>query len=484
MSSKNRRIKIRGQLAALEKMLKDRIYLGNPNRSIYGQYKKSEKALVQIRLEASKEREKFLYTRQETLVLEGKLDAAKAVKQIQQMEKRQRTFQAFRRATKPQASSGGLQYILIQEAEHIRRIDDITEMNTRLHHRNELHFSQAQGTPFTVSPLAESLGYDGCTLTAQTLIDQGIIPECDNYAASLILQELQRSSTPEIEHKFTLPQLRQGFQKWREKTTTSPSGKHLGILKSIDIAISLNLLTESETAFKKSNPTVTFDSIARQAMNIQLLLINLAIRECHTYERWKVVHNFFIEKKPGLPLIDKLRVIHIYEADWNIVLKYFNSYQLVRQSVRHHNIEPEQSGGRPNRSYIDEATKTVLTYKICRNQQLIGGLIYNDAKECFDRIVTNLSNLSCRREGLPLPLAKLYASTLSQIKYYLRHKGGISAQFNTHSAKPFHGAGQGAGDSPARWCFISDNLIRAYKKNTPSTLIRSPISLLDTNEKI
>lgn len=344
-------------------------------------------------------------------------------------------------------------------------------------------FSQAQGTAFTIPPLSETLGYDGCTPAAQALTNQGILPECDNYAASLI-QELQRSYTPEIQHQFTFEQLRQGFQKWREQTTTSPSGKHLGILKSIDIAISLNLLTSHEQEQRKQNPTANFDSIAMQAMKIQLLLINLAIRECHTYERWKVVHNFFLEKKPGLPLLDKLRVIHIYEADWNIILKYFNSYQLVRQATRHKNIEPEQSGGRPNRSYIVEAAKTVITYEICRNQRLTGGLVYNDAKACFDRIVTNLSNLSCLREGLPASLATLYASTLSQIKYYLRHKGGISSQFNTHTVSPFHGAGQGAGDSPARWCFISDNLIRAYKKNTPSTLIRSPISLLTTNEKI
>jgi hypothetical protein len=62
---------------------------------------------------------------------------------------------------------------------------------------------------------------------------------------------------------------------------------------------------------------------AHTALTIQHLLINLAIQHTHTFTPWQTVHNFFIEKIPGKPLIDKLRVIHIYEADWNIILKYF-----------------------------------------------------------------------------------------------------------------------------------------------------------------
>jgi hypothetical protein len=49
----------------------------------------------------------------------------------------------------------------------------------------------------------------------------------------------------------------------------------------------------------------------------------IAIRECHTYKRWQVVHNFLSEKLPGLPLINKLRVIHIYEADWSLIQRFY-----------------------------------------------------------------------------------------------------------------------------------------------------------------
>ena len=35
--------------------------------------------------------------------------------------------------------------------------------------------------------------------------------------------------------------------------------------------------------------------IAEQALQIQWMLMNLAIKHCHTYERWKIVHNNFLE---------------------------------------------------------------------------------------------------------------------------------------------------------------------------------------------
>jgi hypothetical protein len=69
-------------------------------------------------------------------------------------------------------------------------------------------------------------------------------------------------------------------------------------------------------------------TIAHTALLIHLL-INLAIQHAHTFKLWQTVHNFFIENIPGKPLIDKLRVIHIYEADWNLILKYFVAHKLT-----------------------------------------------------------------------------------------------------------------------------------------------------------
>jgi hypothetical protein len=117
----------------------------------------------------------------------------------------------------------------------------------------------------------------------------------------------------------------QGFHKWRESTTTSPSGKHLGIYCTLTTYYYSNTLpkprktTEEMESYKEE--LKTNQQLATIALKVQYYLINLAIKHTHVYKRWQIIHNFFLEKLPGCPLIDKLRVIHIYEAVWNIILK-------------------------------------------------------------------------------------------------------------------------------------------------------------------
>jgi hypothetical protein len=131
------------------------------------------------------------------------------------------------------------------------------------------------------------------------------------------------------------------------------------------------------------------------------------------------------------------------------------------------------------------ATKTVLAHEECRLQRLSGAIIYNDAKTCFDRIVENMSNLACMREGLPASIAKLHATTLSTMRYHIKTQYGCSPIYNSHlQPDPFLGSGQGAGDSMSRWGFVSDALIRAYNKRAISHPIQAPISDIFTLDHI
>lgn len=183
-------------------------------------------------------------------------------------------------------------------------------------------------------------------------------------------------------------------------------------------------------------------------------------------------------------MLDKLRVIHLYEADWNLILKYFIAHKLYKTAATQGTISTEQSGGCPNRSAIDEATKTVLLYKTCRLQRRTSGIMYNDAKACFDRVIENISNLSCMREVLPIEIAKLHNQTFKNIKYHIKHKGGIDHKPNQHSqTDPFYGVGQGSGDAGARWGLVSDCIIRAYNKQSSDAQITGPTSKLTINKK-
>jgi hypothetical protein len=52
----------------------------------------------------------------------------------------------------------------------------------------------------------------------------------------------------------------------------------------------------------------------------QVDLLNLAIKNQYTYERWQNVVSYLLAKEPGIPRCNKLRVIHLYEADLNALI--------------------------------------------------------------------------------------------------------------------------------------------------------------------
>jgi len=90
------------------------------------------------------------------------------------------------------------------------------------------HFSQADGSIFTVEPL-KSLINDDCTSQfAQQILNSTADIESltvDDYTKSL-LQHLKSKTLPNknTAHPIDQEAMIQGFKKWPKATTTSPSG--------------------------------------------------------------------------------------------------------------------------------------------------------------------------------------------------------------------------------------------------------------------
>jgi hypothetical protein len=145
----------------------------------------------------------------------------------------------------------------------------------------------------------------------------------------------------------------------------------------------------------------------------------------------------------------------------------------------------EQAGARPGRSAIEMGLHKVVVLKTVRLQRLYGGIIYNDAKACYARIIENISNIAFLQHGLPVNIAKLHSQTFRQITYTIKHKLGLSTTSHKHNhLEPVYGVGQWACDAPARWGFACGALINAYKQVANNAEIISSISRLKSNHKI
>ena len=74
-------------------------------------------------------------------------------------------------------------------------------------------------------------------------------------------------------------------------------------------------------------------------------IINYCIRNNHALQRWKKVVNVMIFKEIGNYKIHRLRIIHIYEADFNMILAV-KWRQLLRSADEKQLINKGQYGGR------------------------------------------------------------------------------------------------------------------------------------------
>ena len=73
--------------------------------------------------------------------------------------------------------------------------------------------------------------------------------------------------------------------------------------------------------------------------------------------------------------------------------------------------------------------------------------------------------ITSRRFGVPKSVTQTNAETLRQARFHIQTGLGMSETHYSHSpGAPIYGAGQGSGNSPMIWCFISCMLFDCYDK--------------------
>ena len=148
-------------------------------------------------------------------------------------------FAQLRARFKPQ-QSGGLSHILIPDttdttSEAFQLVTNPTEVETCILQRNITHFGQAHGTLFTIPPLREFLNYDGVTPHAQQIINGANITQIKTGSSPAVQNILNKlndgNNLALVSTKIVQSEFMSGMRRWKESTSTSPSGRHLGHYK-------------------------------------------------------------------------------------------------------------------------------------------------------------------------------------------------------------------------------------------------------------
>jgi hypothetical protein len=122
-------------------------------------------------------------------------------------------------------------------------------------------------------------------------------------------------------------------------------------------------------------------------------LASTAAKRGFYLQRWLRVINVMIYKEPGNFKLEKLRVIHLFEANFNLIVGMLFGRRAMFHALDHSLIHPSQ-GGRLGSECIDVAFTKILHFSLAHLTQNPLGLFESDAEACFDCIVMLMAFMS------------------------------------------------------------------------------------------
>ena len=140
----------------------------------------------------------------------------------------------------------------------------------------------------------------------------------------------------------------------------------------------------------------SFEEFQQKQRDLQTVIwqiLNICILGGHTLHRWKNITNLMIFKESGNFQIHKLRIIHLYEADLNLLFAV-KWRQLLKAADQLEAVNVSQFGGRPGQEATTPPLMEELKIDISYLTRRASASMDNDAASCYDRIVAALASLS------------------------------------------------------------------------------------------
>ena len=329
-------------------------------------------------------------------------------------------------------------------------------------------FTQYQETPFGHGERRNSMGYE-CVSDDFERIRHGTydrdLDSLSEEAKEWVRQLKQKQFVSDgklISTRISTDDWIAGWMKMRESTASAPGG-HYGHYK---------------TAATVARLPTDHPGHTRVLADIYATMLSLPLEHGFAPVRWKYCVDAILEKIPGKPMIEKLRIIMLYEADFNFMLKLIWGRRLVRHAERYRCLGTSNHGSRSGRQTTDALMEKLLLYEHARLTRTSLITIDNDAKSCYDRIIKSLAMIACVGMGLPLMAAAMHNRTHHGMVHAIKTRHGSLRPYSGTEDNPLEGTGQGSGASPAIWLLYSITLLNAFRQFSPGMHMSSPYETL------
>ena len=370
---------------------------------------------------------------------------------------------------------GGLSSILVPlptegiELEYMPITDGPTIEEVILR-RNVRHFRQAETTPLATAEVINTIGWGADTECSENLLEGQGDPSdiTDDEWSRYLLASMKRHSQ-EITIEITSEKMMAKYKRWKERTSTSPSGRHLGHFH----ALFKPFKAENEEERDK------LEGMRIDIIEMHAAMLQTAYDNEHVYDRWSYILTCMLGKDSGVPRIHRLRIIHLYECDLNLLLGMF--FREFDQHCEDNDLMNKGIYGcRPNRRAMDPVFVDVTQTELSMVLRAILVKFNNDATACFDRILVHILTLCLRSYGMPKKLTIILGKLLESAKYAIKTGIGISKATYQHSDEsPAFGSGQGSGASAQGWGKMASKAFDAHDKFGYGCLYTDPWKTLE-----
>ena len=118
------------------------------------------------------------------------------------------------------------------------------------------------------------------------------------------------------------------------------------------------------------------------------------------------------DTKEKRPYINKLRIVQLYEADLNTMLKILLGRQLMKHGETHGLNGHQLYGSRKGKSTYDTLITVRIIYDIARVQRDYVVSMFNDLMIYYDRVRPALNTVTTRGMRVPKNVVVFMAATL------------------------------------------------------------------------
>ena len=132
--------------------------------------------------------------------------------------------------------------------------------------------------------------------------------------------------------------------------------------------------------------------------------------------RWTQSLHCMIQKVKK-PYITKLRIVQLYEADFNTMLKHLLGKRLMSHSEEHKINVHQIFGYRKFKSTYDALVTVRVIYDMATVQRDYIVSMFNNLMGCYDRTRPAMNIVTTRRMSLPKNVAVCPAKTLRLTKH-------------------------------------------------------------------